>query len=334
MQLLQIIGTINFTLLLASLLWNTTRGTIGGSGGFSKAASTIVMLMLGFNIATLLPDPETMKDGFSLCSVVVEGEWWNCGGWPMFLKESVESLDSFSKYVGTGGQIPAAMAAFLGSWYIHVRLFKGLTFDHRDIMKAFSGGFLIYASLAFMPTISSYLNEIVKNLVSFLGRGTGGEATLRGWLETIRAYREYANQEASTLNFGIWILRALVLIPLTVFSYLNYTVVIFQNILMAFIPLSVFLTTLRRDSDPTTAISLLANYALLSALQAVQWLLLSGLPDIQTPANIANFDAWPVIAKAIPALAVLSFIGFFLIKVTLKIVVLPTMEKLFNPRIL
>ena len=333
MQLLQTIGVINFTLLLASLLWNSARGTLVG-GGFANAAGTIIMLMIGFNIATLLPAPETTRAGYTMCSVVIEGAWWNCSGWAIFTKENVDSAQTFATLIGPGGQIPAAMAAFLGSWYIHTRLLKGLTFDYRDIARAFSGGFLIYASLAFMPTISGWMNEIVTNLVSFLAKNGSGEATLKGWLETIRVYKEYAANEGSSINIGIWVLRAAVVIPLWMFSNLNYFLLIFQSIVMAFIPLSVFLATLKRSADPTIAISILGNYALLSAVQALQWLLLSTLPSMQPPGNIANFDVWPVVAKALPAMAIFGVIGFFLMKVTLKFVVMPTMEKLLNPRII
>ena len=333
MQLLKIIGTINFTLLLASLLWNTTKGTIGGQGGFSRAISTIVMLMIGFNLATLIPAPENTPDAYAMCSVVVEGEWWDCGGWPIFVKDTAEYIDKMSAVMSVGGQIPAAIAAFLGSWYIHVRLLKGLTFDHRDIAKAFAGGFLIYASLAFMPAISNYFNEIVKDLVSIVSNSHQGDAALRGWLETIKAYKEYAKQDASSINVGIWVLRAFIVIPLTIFNFLNFTMIIFRNILMALIPLSVFLATLRRDSDPTTAISLLGNYAMLSAMQAIQWLLLSGLPLVEAPTNIANFDVMAVLSSAVRSLVMMAFVGIFLIKITMRTVVLPTMDKLLSPRV-
>jgi len=331
-ELLNFIGMINAVIFTVLMSWRMFSGH-GGSQSAIKASLSIFVLFVGFKVAAMLPAPDTFSAGFKMCSVTIEEQLWSCGGWPVFNSSIVSLLDGMSSTISHAMQIPAGVATFLACLHIHSRLLRGLTFEASDIAKAFAGGFIIYASLAFLPTLTGWFNEALKLLSIFGSEQDASSSRIENLCASLSKMRELADLDVSTINnIGAFLFRMFASLPLLIVGITNFVIIILQYFLIAFIPVSVFLVTLKRDSDPSHALSLLGTYLFINIFQGVEWFFL-GTVSIAAPSatdDMSMANSWSVIANNGAQIVIMTVLSITILTLAILVIILPLSKRLIS----
>lgn len=332
MELLEIVGAINGLIFMGIFTFYFSQGSITGRG-YKSAAYLLLAVCGGAAIAQVLPQASQIELQANLeCHDM--GFWHECGGWLFYFSTNASFVEAIGDHIGESFSIPASVAIFLGAWWINARLLSGLIFTPKDIMRAFAAGFFVYASVLYLPDLQRYLSEVFVELTVQFSSPQDGRRVLQSWGEAITALDTYA-EEVSSGIFGWqgYLLKTLLFFPFLLSDFLNLVVFCFQVAALGLIPVSLFLASLRRDSDPTYLFTLLGNLAILSFLQSVEWMALGLLPELEVPKDLSDLKVGEVLGHAIPSGLIYSGVTFVVLGLAVYFVVFPSLKLIFNLRL-
>lgn len=332
MELLKIVASINVAILIGGFTYYLIKGTIG-SRGYWSATMLVGSVVLGGTIASYLPQG---RDVVLSQAINCEdfGFWHECGGW-MFYYDSIASfVNAFADSVGIGFSIPVSVALLLGSWYLHSRLLTGLSFEPSEILKAFAAGFFVYCCLVYLPELQGHMSNFIIELTAPVQAVSRGREVLTNWGEAIALFDAVASEETSLLaGMEAFTLRAFLAIPFALSDGINLIIIMLQYSMLALVPISLFMSSLQKNADPTYLLALLGSYAILSVLQAGEWFAISRLPAIEIPNDLQELSISQLFGPALRSMVLFIFLMLAMMKVA-TFVLLPALQILIAPRLL
>ena len=288
MNLVNYMAEINGLIFGSVVCFHMTRSLIGGNG-YADAVKLLVTLSACYGLSKIVLQSVSNSE-LTKASCVEFEHWTECGGFFFKLDGFAYVAEKAIDLFGDGAGVPASSAAVLSAWFLHSRLISGFSMTVNDLIRSFAGAMLIYVCCLKMGDLQAGINNMVVSVTAFGGGAEAGKASLIAWQEASEIYVDVTSEGSFFLNvIPIVFILFNNSLPFFAIDAVNIICFLLQNILLAMVPLSMFLTSIRRDADPLYVVKLASQYAILGAIPGFWWGLCSLFPsDYDTSASFLN----------------------------------------------
>lgn len=270
--------------------------------------SIIIAVAVGYSVLKGMMQAGTLHSGNDTnFSCVNENDaYYSCMGWPI-MKDgfSVDAGQNTSillnlantiidkiKYIFT---FALGYAQIIAVIILYSKLTRSIwTYEPKEIIFAFVSGGIIYLSLANAGYLQKIFMEMTMYLYGIESRSGGNDnlisnvsMNLQNWhksltdLVTINEDMSLFSSKIISLfleGFIFSSLRFLIMIPLSLFSFVNIIMMIVYQILVMTLPIDAIKMSMNHNVDPMFIVKKLYSLALLSIVVVVEFQILSWIP--------------------------------------------------------
>ncbi len=291
------------------------------AGGLRNVLMIMGALGAGIGVTHVMAGLATTGGGSieaAACEKMAAG-WWNCGGWPVLHDSIADVLSAVNSMLTAGLMVPGIIAQGLAGLYIHRRLSTHFYLQPHEILRAFFGGCVIFASLVWLPKLSAMMVELMASLF-IPGRVEGGKAILSGVIKAIETYRALAEDEKGIMNtLKQYILMFEIAVPGLILSATALISIIVQGIMLSMLPFYVFSTIISRHPDTFIALRVCMSYAAFTLFQSLLWVFISLYPSNFAAGDMERIALWDAIRALVPIVIVSIMIGKVFMAMPIKV---------------
>ena len=289
--------------------------------GFKNVLLIIAALGAGLGVTQILGEIASSSGGAiaaASCEKMAAG-WWNCGGWPVIYESIAEVLSAINSVMTAALMVPAVLAQGLAGLYIHRRISSNFYLQPAEILRAFFGGCIVFASLIWLPKLSSMVIELMASL--FLpARVEEGKAILSGVIKALASYQNLAEDEkgwGNAMKQGLLMVE--IAIPGLILSATAFISILVQAVMLALLPFYVFATILSRDPDKFIVVRICMSYAAFTLFQSLLWVFISLYPSDFATGYISQITLGSAIQALFPIVIVSIMIGAIFATLPVKV---------------
>ncbi len=282
-------------LAVCCLYW--CKGLVDGKSMF-KLFGILLSIGFGYEVVQIVisNSSSSVSENIFSCKPGEGGVYLNCAGWPIFstsisfIAEKVVASNNYL-YAFASGYIQIITAIVIFSKFSR----SVWTADMKEIFFAFSGGAILYVSLAYMGEIEEAFMQMTQYLLGFSNHH-GSEpnsiseviSNLKNWNDIIDGLIA-VSKDQDKFSFGfvtsslslllMYLLWGIMKIPLVWFSLLNVIMLFMQQLLLLSLPVDAIKMSMSVNVDPFMIVRKLFAISMLSMAVVMEFHILNWLPN-------------------------------------------------------
>ncbi len=291
---------ISFSSIIISILANWILGHFD-SKKMLQSFVIVFLIAAGIGVCSIItnyyvPNENTVRAPESVCTLEFP---YICSSWPVFSEPFAIATRGLLRAMDMTNIIPIGVISSLSAFMIYSKLVKGVWLGGKEICAAFLSGMILYISLANFY----YFKDGIWNLFDHLIRGDGQTSLteftskMNNWTGLLAA-TSYELEDAGLFSkisngFFAWVLNAfqtgLLTTPLMFVGVVNMVLILFQQIFMIFVPLSIIKTLFTTENDAFVAIRAIFSYSIFCIGLHIELKILNWIPSAPSEINFGTF---------------------------------------------